>query len=219
MIHQINIFIHVLAGTTALLVGGAALITPKYLPRHARLGRLFLYLLTTVVTTGFVGWLFFRSNNFLLMLTLLSGYVGYAGWRTVRLKEKKASLIDAIVAIIALTLGVLFMLELKKQDGNWSPVVIYSTLGALAIVTLYDLVKYFWLYPRLKKWWIYEHIYKMISAFSATLAAFTGTVLPNYKPYSQILPSTFSMLLIIVLIAQQARKQRKKQRTLTHQMD
>lgn len=219
MIHQANILIHVLAGTTALLVGGAALITPKYLSRHARLGRLFLYLLSVVVMTGFVGWLFFRSNNFLLMLTLLSGYVGYAGWRNVRLKEKRASAGDALMAIVALTLGVLFMLELRKQDGSWNPVVIHSTLGALGIVTVYDLTKYFWLHSRLRKWWIYEHIYKLISAFSATLAAFTGTVLPNYKPYSQILPSAFCTLLILVLIVRQARKRKKKQRVPVQELN
>ncbi|WP_247232898.1 hypothetical protein [Telluribacter sp. SYSU D00476] len=219
MIHQVNILIHVLAGTTALLVGGAALLTPKYLPRHARLGRIFLYLLSVVVATGFVGWLFFRSNNFLLMLTLLSGYVGYAGWRCVRLKEKKASAGDALVAILALTLGVLFMLEIRKQDGSWNPVVIYSTLGALGVVTVYDLVKYFWLHHRLRKWWIYEHIYKLVSAFSATLAAFTGTVLPDYKPYSQILPSAFCTLLILVLIIRQARKQQKKRRVPVQELN
>lgn len=209
MIHQVNIIIHVVAGVTAMLVGALALLVAKRSHLHIRLGRLFLKLLSVVVVSGFVGWLFFRSTNFLLMLTLLSGYVGYAGWRTIRLKEKRTANYDALVAIVALSLGILFLTELKKQDGNWNPVVIYSTLSALALVTVYDLLKHFWLHSWLKTWWIYEHIYKMISAFSATLAAFTGTVLPDYKPYSQILPSTFSMILIVVMIFRQASAQKR----------
>lgn len=209
MIHQFNILLHVLAGILALMVGMAALLVPKYTPRHKRLGRLFLYLLAMVVTSGFLGWLFFRSSPFLLMLTLLSGYVGYAGWRTVRLRTQRSSIWDVMVALIALSLGVLFLVQQEKNDANWNPVVMYSTLGALILVTTYDIVKHLLLHRYLNMWWIYEHIYKMVSAFSAIFSAFAGTVLPAYKPWSQIMPSTFCVMLIVVLIWRQAVKERK----------
>lgn len=210
MIHQFNILIHISAGTLALVVGMTALLVPKHTLRHVQLGRYFLYLLSVVVFTGFLGWLFFRSNPFLSMLTLLSGYVGYAGWRTIRLREKKTTIFDMSAALFALFMGLVFLVNLNKTDDNWNPVVIYSTLGALGLVTVYDGLKHIWLYPYLKRWWIYEHIYKMISAFSAILAAFVGTVLPGYKPYSQIMPSTLCLLLIIVMIWRQVLKQKKR---------
>jgi hypothetical protein len=34
----------------------------------------------------------------------------------------------------------------------------------------------------------------MIGAFTALLAAFTGTVFSAYQPYSQIIPSVFGIL-------------------------
>ncbi len=206
MIHKINIIFHVCAGSMALLFGLLALLAPKHTPSHDKFGRIFLGLLVIVVSTGFLGWLFFRSNNFLLMLTVLSGYVGYAGWRTIKLKEKKTSLIDVFISVLAISLGILFLWKFNNSGPEWNPVVIYSTLGALLLVTAYDLFKHFWLHPYIKKWWIYEHIYKMVSAFSAIFSAFIGTLLPNFQPYSQLLPSSFCLLLIIFLILKRALK-------------
>jgi hypothetical protein len=63
------------------------------------------------------------------------------------------------------------------------------------IGTIYDLSKYLWLYPYLKKWWIYKYFHKMISAFSALLSAFVGTILPDFKPFSQL----GSVLLLLII--------------------
>ena len=76
MIHQFNILIHVVAGTLGLIVGTFVLLAPKATSTHVRWGRYFLYLLSVVVITGFLGWLFFRSDPFLFLLTLLAGYNG-----------------------------------------------------------------------------------------------------------------------------------------------
>ena len=209
MIHEINILVHVTAGTIALIIGVIVLFYYRQTTKHKRFGRYFLYLLALVVVTGFSGWLFFRSNSFLLMLTLLAGYVGYAGFRTIRLRERKGNKWDALIAIMTLTTGILYLLWLRGGDGNWSPSVIYSTLLALALVTVYDLLKYFWLHPAIKGWWLYEHIYKMLSAFSALLSAFVGTVLPDYHPYSQVGPSAVCVWLIVFFIWQQARLRAK----------
>ena len=80
----------------------------------------------------------------------------------------------------------------------WSPIVIYSTVGALIFVIIYDFLRY--LIPRKKynkhRIWIYEHIYKMTSAFGGLLAAFSGTVFDEYQPHSQYLPSALAMAII-----------------------
>jgi hydrogenase-4 membrane subunit HyfE len=80
----------------------------------------------------------------------------------------------------------------------WSPIIIYSTIGALVIVILYDFCRYLIhteVYQR-NNLWIYEHIYKMISAFVALLSAFSGTVLTQYQPHSQYIPSALGLCLI-----------------------
>jgi hypothetical protein len=157
------------------------------------------------VTTGFIGWLLFRSNSFLLMLTMLSGYLGYSGYRNVRLKEERSTGTDAGVAALALFTGLLYIGILNKSNTSWNPSVVYPTLSGLVLVTVYDLCKHFWWHSPIKVWWLYEHIYKMLSAHSALLSAFCGTLFPDYKPYSQIGPSIFSLWLIGFFIVQQAR--------------
>src|SRR5687768_16651011 len=156
-IHKFNIILHVTAGTIALVIGLLTIFFYRQPVRHKRFGRYFLYLLSIVVVTGFLGWLFFRSNSFLLMLTLLSGYVGYAGWRSIRLREQRGTRFDALISFVALVTGVTYLLWLQQSNADWSPAVIYPTLGALLLVTVYDLLKFFLLHPYVKGWWLYEH--------------------------------------------------------------
>ena len=51
----------------------------------------------------------------------------------------------------------------------------------------------------------------MVAAFTALLAAFVGTVFPQYHPYSQFLPSVFGTLLAIGFIAYFYRKNRREE--------
>jgi hypothetical protein len=205
MTHTFNIALHVLAGTIGLVIGFLAIFYSKRVPKHRRYGKIFLYLLATVVSTGFLGWLFFRSNSFLLMLTMLAGYVGYAGYRNIRLREQRNTLIDMIVSMVTLAAGICYVVWLNNSNSNWSPSIVRPTLFALVLVTVYDLTKYFWLHRFIKKWWLYEHIYKMLSAHSALLSAFCGTVLPQFKPYSQIIPSVISLWMIVFFIVREIR--------------
>lgn len=207
MIHKINLLTHIAAGTLALVVGIIVLFSAKGSKFHLRFGRYFVYLLVVVVSTGFLGWLFFRSNSFLLMLTILAGYNTYSGYRIVKLKQNRLSALEVFVPLLALAIGIFYLIWLMRSDTLWSPAVIYPTLSGLVLVTVYDLVKFFFLHRTISHWWLYEHIYKIISAFSAILSAFVGTVLPDFKPYSQIGPSTICILLIIGFIWKQVIKQ------------
>jgi hypothetical protein len=161
------------------------------------------------VLTGFIGFLFFRKDPFLSMLTILSGYVGYAGFRAVKLKEKKSHTIDIIIAIVSLCLGIAFIWHLTQSQVAWNVSVVMSTLIALAMVTIYDILKYFFFFSYLKKWWLYEHIYKMISAFSALTSAFAGNVWRDFHPYSQIGPSIIGTILIVYFIVQRSKPNRR----------
>lgn len=182
MLHTINISLHVIAGTLALVAGLLALLFTGQLNRHKRFGKVFLLLLSIVVISGFMGWVFFRSNPFLLMLTLLSGYVGFSGYRAVKLKMKRTTRYELILAVTSLITGGLYLLWLKQSYLNWSPSIIYPTVFALFLVTGYDIIKYCWLFKRLKNWWLYEHIYKVISAYSAIYLRLWGQSSQLFNP-------------------------------------
>jgi hypothetical protein len=214
-VHTINIFLHVTLGITGLILGSLALIFRQPLGRHQKLGKYFLLALLGVVVTGFLGFLFFRSNPFLLMLTILSSYVGYSGYRTVQVRQGRASVPDILTAVAAIALGISYLVFLNQSGADWSPAVVYSTLSGLLIVSGYDLIKHFLLFNRLRNWWLYEHIYKMLSAYSAILSAFTGTVLPGFKPYSQIMPGIFTFALIVYFISNQIQKKNARKASET----
>lgn len=210
-LHSINILIHVICGLIALLLGIVILVAKKGNKTHIKFGRIFLVFLAVVICTGLVGAIVFRGNPYLLVLTILAGYNGFSGFRTMKTKSNKPKLLDVSVALLSLGIGLCFMDYLKSTELFWNPTVIYSTFGALFLIVGYDLIRYLIPSKSYKALWLYEHIYKMINAFTALLAAAVGTMLPNYKPYSQLLPSIFGTLLVIGFMVYFYRKRNVRQ--------
>ena len=200
ILHTLNIIIHISAGTIALLLGLAALITKKGQNTHKKVGNIFLKMLLIVVFTGLIGVFIFGRNTFLLVITVLSAYQGFSGYRILKTKSNEPRLLDISVAIISLISVSYFLYYFKSIGMIWTPVIIYSTVGVLLFLITYDFARYFIKKSKYQNLWLYEHIYKMIGAFTALLAAFAGTVFAKYQPLSQILPSAFGIVLQIGFI-------------------
>lgn len=198
ILHLTNITLHVIAGSIALITGFAAILVKKGLGRHILFGKYFTRMIVVVIVTGLSGVIIFNRNSFLLVITLLSGYNCFSGIRALKLHGQKPELLDIIIPILVIISAIFYLYYLKYSGLYWSPIIIYSTLGALFLVTGYDFCKSFMAVNCLKKSMMYEHTYKMISAFSAISSAFTGTVFPDYKPYSQFLPSVAGIIYIII---------------------
>ena len=200
LLHKINVLIHITAGSLALLTGTIILLTIKGTPFHKRSGRFFLLMLSVVILTGLIGVFVFGRNTFLLIITVLSGYLGYSGYRAVKTRSNKPVAMDICMAILCLALVGYFLYYFNSIGMIWSPVIIYSTVGYLIFIVGYDLLRGFIPASAYRNLWLYEHILKMVSAFTALLSAFLGTVLPQYHPYSQFVPSVFGTLLAIGFI-------------------
>ena len=207
-LHSLNIIIHVLAGVVGLVTGFLAIGTRKGGKNHIKSGRIFLKIITVVILTGLIGVFVFHRNTFLLVITLLSGYTAFSGIRALRLHGNKPVCADYIIPILVLSSGIYYLYYIKSIGLFWQPVIIYSTLGALAFVTVYDLLKFFIPVSVLQKLYVHEHVYKMTSSLIALVSAFTGTVLPQFKPYSQILPTVVGFVYIIVIFILMAKKNR-----------
>lgn len=195
--HNINIILHVTAGSLALTTGLAALIAAKGGALHKLIGKLFLLLMAVVITTGLIGVFVFGRNTFLLVITVLSGYLAFSGYRIIKLKSNKLKLADVAVCILSLASVSYFLYYFKSVGMIWSPVIIYSTVGYFVIIAFYDLIRYLIPKKTYKNLWMYEHVLKMVSAFSGLLSAFIGTVFPQYQPYSQFLPSVLGAFIAI----------------------
>lgn len=195
--HHLNIITHIVSGTIALLLGLAAILTTKGSKWHVLAGRWFLVFLAMVIITGLIGVLVFGRNTFLLVITMLSAYVAFSGYRAMKLKSNQFRILDATIAIITLATVFYFIYYFRSIGMIWSPVIIYSTVGYLLFIISYDFFRYLIPQNRYGNLWLYEHILKMMSAFSGILSAFTGTVFPQYHPYSQFLPSTAGTIVAI----------------------
>ncbi|MFD1257347.1 hypothetical protein ACFQ3S_11115 [Mucilaginibacter terrae] len=208
-VHQINILIHVASGSLALLTGLIILFVNKGKNAHRLLGKVFLVLMCITIVTGLVGVLVFGRNTFLLVITILSGYMAFSGYRAVKYKSNKPRFLDIAVVLIAIGSVAYFLYFFKSIGMIWSPVIIYSTVGYLIMMVVYDLTRYLLSTQLYAKLWMHEHILKMISAFSGLLSAFAGTVFSDYQPYSQFLPSVLGTLIAIgFMIAYQTSKQK-----------
>jgi len=201
-LHNINILFHIIAGSVALLLGLIALLTTKGSKAHNKSGKFFLRFISIVILTGLIGVFVFGRNTFLLVITVLSGYVSFSGYRILLSKSNTPKILDIIVAIFSLIVLFYFLYYFKSIGMIWSPILIFSTVGALLFIVTYDFLRYLIPKDKYKKHriWIYEHIYKMTSAFSAILAAFVGTVFEEYQPHSQYLPSALGMMIIFGFI-------------------
>jgi hypothetical protein len=197
-IHHLNIAVHVIAGSIALIAGLAAAMVAKGGRKHIRLGKYFMWMIVIVIVTALIGVFVFKRNNFLLVITLLSGYNCFSGIRAVKLRGQKPHTIDYLIPILIMASALYYLYYIMSMGLYWSPAITYATIGALFLVTIYDLFK--WVLPVtvLQKAVMYEHAYKMVSAFSAITSAFSGTVFPQYKPYSQFLPSVIGFAYIII---------------------
>ena len=213
-LHNSNILIHVISGSIALLLGVLALTTKKGGKWHKKIGNYFLILMTIVVLTGLIGVFIFKRNTFLLIITVLSAYYGFSGYRILKTKTNKPKWIDVSVATASLISVSYFLYYFKSIGMYWSPVIIYSTVGALLLIITYDFVRYLIPKKTYRNMWLYEHIFKMIGAFTALLSAFSGTVFENYQPYSQFLPSVFGTLLQIGFIVYYIKKIRRNRANL-----
>lgn len=212
-LHLSNIIVHVISGTIALIAGFLILLKTKGTPLHVKLGYLFVYCMIVVVATGAFGVIVFKRNLFLLLITVLAAYNTYSGFRILKEKANRFYLKDLFAMLGALGIALAFMYYLKFIGFYWNPVVIYSGVGYLLLVVSYDIFRYCIPLARYGNLWRYEHSSKMISAMGALLSAFVGTLLPDYKPYSQILPSLF-MTLIMILFNIKIYIRLKKQNTI-----
>lgn len=208
--HKINIIIHVLSGTVALFVGFLVLLTNKFRKMHVNFGSLFSRMVAIVIFTGLAGVLVFGGNDFLMIITLLSGYNCFSGIRAIRLCGRKPALYDYIVPVIVMLPAIYYLYYISSIGLMWNPVVIYSTLGALFVITIYDLSRFFIPLTLLGRFTMYEHSYKMISVLAALLSAFSGTVFPQHKPYSQFLPSALGLIYIFATFIRLSRSPTQK---------
>lgn len=197
--HLLNILVHVLAGTAAIVLGLYVLRTQQNRPRHRRLGRLYVALTLVVCLTAVVGNAVFRFMPLFAVLTLLVSYQLLSGWHVIYTRGKGPDIIDAALLLggTAVAATLTKQLLFASAMAHTSKAVVMSTIVAVAVILVYDAAR--WMFP--KYWhaalWRYEHIFKVVNSLFAMLAAAVGNTVPAGQPWSQLAPSAVGTAVIV----------------------
>lgn len=211
--------LHIACGLGAVAAGLLPILTKKGSRAHRWSGRVFVALMTTLLAGAWIMTvLHFSTYNLALSATASMGL--FSGVRVLGRKRPdltardRARPMDWIVTLAVVGIGalVLFQVATGRNEGP-APVAAALAYGALAY-GLWDL----WRFARPTDWpfspnlWTYEHLVKMLGAYGAVLAAFSGnflTFLPS--PWSQLWPSlTLQPLAIAWVTVLILRKRRRR---------
>ncbi|MFD2561430.1 hypothetical protein [Aquimarina rubra] len=202
------LYVHILAGSLALISGFIAMISPKGKTWHRKSGKLYFYAMTGVFITGIIvaG---LRFNRFLFLIAFLSYYSVFCGVRILKLKKLHqqqkgtwydwfAGIVNAIANIVFIILGLYYGIARGFTSGG-ALLSIGFGIGGL-------LISYANLSPLIKKpeqayHWYLSHIGNMMGGYIATVTAFISTMVTRYdlmNPYLAFaLPSLIGIPILL----------------------
>lgn len=201
--------LHITCGLLACAVGIVPILARKGSRLHRRAGRVFAWLMGILLACA---WLMtaLHFNAYFLALSATASMALFSGVRVLRRKrpdlrrEDRAKPLDWAFTLFVVAIGVwILVLVVTGQTGATAPVAASLAYGAL-LYGGWDL----WRFARPTDWpfspelWTYEHLAKMVGAYGAVLAAFSGNFmifLPT--PWSQLWPSLLLQPLVIGWIA------------------
>jgi uncharacterized membrane protein len=198
-LHLLNIGVHILAGSAAIVLGLYLLGKPKDAILHRKRGRVFVLLTAVVCLSAAIGNAVFRFMPLFAVLTVLVSYQLLSGWHVIYTRTKGPDALDAGLLLGAVLLSAVLVrrLFLDGAMAGASASVMWSTLAALALLLAYDVAR--WLFPR--RWhatlWRYEHIYKILGCLFGMLSAAVGNTVRAGQPWSQLAPSALGLVAVM----------------------
>jgi len=172
------LWIHVLAGTLALVVAPIALVTAKGGPAHRRWGKVYFWAMAVVAATAVVV-AYWRSILFLMLTAVFSFYAALSGYRV--LFRKRPDRGDGPKALDWAAAGITMAASaLLVFLGITKPTPRFQELSTVAIVfggvglSLSGLdVRRFLRPPTDRMAWWYRHMANMIGSYIAAVTAFS----------------------------------------------
>lgn len=171
---KIFLFVHIAAGTLALLAGSMSLFDRKGAKNHLITGRLFFWgILGVFITSVYMS--IAKQNWFLLVTGFFSFYLACTGYRSLYLKKlhlgQRATWIDHVIGGSGILFGLgMYVLayRLLPQNNFGIVPIVFGSISIYFGIT--DLLKFY--RPSTKTQWITSHGFRMSGAYTATVTAF-----------------------------------------------
>lgn len=219
MLFSAALVTHIATGTLALGTGLLPLVTAKGGFLHRRTGAWFRSLMVAVIGTAAVMTLIALKPYF-AALTAAAAIGCFSGLRVLKRKRpdsdpaQRAKAIDWTVTLLILGISILLAVLAARGEGGNDATVFRALIGGAIFYALYDLWRFAFpaAWPFFPRLWFYEHLVKMLGAYSAVVAAFSGSVLhflPIPEPWKQLWPTILFHNLMILMVLWYAIKGRR----------
>jgi hypothetical protein len=169
---------HVAAGTLALGLAPAAMLTAKGGPAHRRWGKIYFWAMAVVAATALALSLW-RPQLFLTLLAIFSFYMAFTGYRALFRKRptegQGPTAVDWAAALSTLAASaVMAGLGLVRPSPSWERMgIVPVVFGALGVVLAgLDLARFGRPSPDRHRWW-FDHMRGMLGSYIATVSAFS----------------------------------------------
>jgi uncharacterized membrane protein len=175
---RLTLWVHILAGTVALVVAPIALMTVKGGPTHRRWGKVYFWAMAVVAATAIVV-AFWRSIMFLMLTAVFSFYAALSGYRVLSRKrpdlgQRPSSLDWTAAAITLVASAVLVVLGITKPTPRFQQLsTVAIAFGFVGLGIAGADVLQFLRPPADKRAWWYKHMANMIGSYIAAVTAFS----------------------------------------------
>ncbi|WPP48161.1 DUF2306 domain-containing protein [Catalinimonas niigatensis] len=213
LIRDISLFMHVVAGFMALVVGIPAFASRKGGRIHRLSGKIYVIAMLVVAFSSFLLALI-RFNPFLFMVGVFTLYMTVTGYRGLYRKQKNQSKKLEWVLIIFLFLMAGYMLIktfslLDKSYQGFMPIVIVFTV-ILSVFIVKDILIYLGKVEMNANKWLLYHIGRVSGAYIATFTAFLVTNLQTRPAYIAWLLPTLIGTFVIAYFQRKYKVKRKR---------
>lgn len=210
--------LHIGCGFILVIAGLLPILTRKGSPAHRLSGRVFVWLMSTLLAAAWA-MTALHFNAYFVALSTTASITLFSGVRVLRRKRpdmdprQRATALDWVATLSVAAIGV-WILFLMLTGRTTSP-------KAVTIALIYAALSYgawdLWRFARPTDWpfspdlWTYEHLVKMLSAYGAVVSAFSGNYLKFLPtPWSQLWPTMlFQPLAIIWIVVLVTRRRRR----------
>lgn len=166
-----TLWVHVAAGSVAVLAGVGALLTQKGGPRHRTAGKLFVASMAVVVGTVLLAFDPTTFRVFLSLVAVFSGYLAFSGYRALSRKRPAdgATAVDWTAAgLVATACVALCGWGAVMLAGGTTFGVVLLSFGAIGLGFGAMDARAF---RAGEEAWIVTHLQRMVGAFVATVSA------------------------------------------------
>ena len=180
---RVLLVIHIAAGTIALVVAPAAMVTVKGGHWHRRWGFSYLWSTIVIAATGAV-MSFLHPSLFLLMIAVFSFYLVFSGYRVLHRKKpgQRATWFDQAVTLAMVATGLALVgygiYRLRGSSFGIVPII----FGAIALLLASRELVGFCRPPTEPRWWWFSHMTNMLAAYITTVSAFSVVNLTMLPP-------------------------------------